>query len=173
MKLRSREVSPRGRVVYWKDSSLSTAPAILSPRAVERVYNSAALRRNPRKKERDGGLEPDLRLSLLHPLPASNPLSTYPPTRLGVGCITIGSRARCTRARKSLCSISISRQVNPFDVVTCQRLNLAPTLARHKAPLREEGRNRAYFDLVNDPRKIRGSNSTAEVVKIAAIRDVR
>jgi len=44
------------------------APAILSLRAVERVYNSAALRRNPRKKERDGGLEPDLRLSLLHPL---------------------------------------------------------------------------------------------------------
>lgn len=73
-------------------------------------------------------------VACLQPPSRNHPLPIY--LRAGVGCITIGSRARCTRARESFCSVSIARQVNPFDAVTCQRLNLTPTLAWHKAPLR-------------------------------------
>lgn len=109
-------------------------PTILSP---SKVYNSATLRWEPRKKERGGGIEPDLWLSLPRPFRGLLPrlrkpsltLPTLPtnlPTRSGVGCITIGSSARCTRARKSLLFHLHLAPCKPFDAVTCRRLNLEP-----------------------------------------------
>lgn len=100
-------------------------------RAVEKVYNSAALRRNSRKEERGGRLEPDLRLSLpcLLSWLVSNPeeikrgreterkrsLSMYIIyARTGVRCITIGSRARCTRARETVLFHLHLAPCNPF-----------------------------------------------------------
>jgi hypothetical protein len=149
-------------VVYWKDSSLSLSlrhQLFSSSRAPSK--ESIILRRFDGIPERKSAME-ELSLiygsryfarfvACLQPRAGTiSYLSPYPPTRPGVGCITIGSRARCTRARESFCSISISRQVNLFDAVTCQRLNLTPTLTWHKAVFTREGRNRAYFDHVND-----------------------
>lgn len=121
--------------IVRKDSSLYTSHSRWA-RARERVYNFATLRRNPRKKERDGEVEPDLRFSLLRPAswPASNPgrkpsltyLPTYAPqTRLHNDRI---SHTLHTCQGEPLFHLHLSRQVNLFDAVTCQRLNLAPTL---------------------------------------------